>query len=116
MVDLGLGNVHCAHSESQHRRPLRLEERKLATSVKASPAYSPNDTELERKALAWMEEPYEHFGYSATRLNSVRREEMEAVQLTAMNLRLQQRRSQIKTLGKLADAQNIGTIATLDDM
>lgn len=75
-----------------------------------------NDTAIEREAERWMNDPYEHFGYHNTRIHSLPREEVEAVQLAAMNLRLVERRSQIKMLQKLADAQGIKGLATLDDM
>ena len=74
------------------------------------------DTTIERQAEGWMNDPYEHFGYHNTRIHSLPREEVEAVQLAAMNLRLEERRGQIKMLEKLADAQGIRQIDSLDDM
>ena len=74
------------------------------------------DSAIERQALAWMDDPFDYFGWSTTRLHSAPRDEMEAVQLAAMNLRLDQRRQQIKVLQKLADAQGIASISKLDDM
>jgi hypothetical protein len=74
------------------------------------------DTTLERQTEGWMNDPYEHFGYHNTRIHSLPREEVAAVQLTAMNLRLEERRGQIKMLEKLADAQAIRQINSLDDM
>jgi hypothetical protein len=76
---------------------------------------TPSDNAIEREALAWMDDPHRHFGYSVTKVHSVPREEAEAVQLAGINLRLQQRRGQIKVLEKLADAQGIASIDTLDD-
>ncbi|MDE8651115.1 hypothetical protein [Novosphingobium album (ex Liu et al. 2023)] len=76
----------------------------------------PNDTAIEREAEAWMHDPYDHFGYHNTRIHTLPCEEVEAVQLAAMNRRLAERRGQIKTLEKLADGQNITALATLDDM
>ncbi|MCB2061295.1 MAG: hypothetical protein R3E09_03445 [Novosphingobium sp.] len=73
------------------------------------------DTEIERKALAWMDDPLTALGMSNTQIHSVSREEAEAVQLAAFNLRLEQRRQQVKTLAKLADSQGIDQVATLDD-
>ncbi len=73
------------------------------------------DIGVEREALAWIDDPNAHFGYSTTRVHSVPREEAEAVQLAGINIRLEQRRQQIKVLAKLADAQGIGTITKLDD-
>lgn len=73
------------------------------------------DNELERQALAWMDDPLAALGMSNTRIHSVPREEAEAVQLTAFNLRLDQRRQQIKTLAKLADTQGIDQVSALDD-
>ncbi len=76
----------------------------------------PRDTMIEREAEGWMNDPYEHFGYHNTRIHTLPREEVEAVQLAAMNLRLQERRSQIKTLEKLADGQGITQLNSIDDM
>jgi hypothetical protein len=74
------------------------------------------DTAVEREAEGWMNDPYEHFGYHNTRIHSLPREEVEAVQLAAMNLRLQERRDQVQMLAKLADAQGIDRIEKLDDL
>jgi hypothetical protein len=74
------------------------------------------DQTIEREALGWMHDPYEHFGYHNTRIHTLPREEVEAVQLAAMNLRLEERRGQIKMLAKLADAQHITGFGSLDDM
>src|SRR5688572_2364248 len=61
-----------------------------------------------------MDDAYGAFGYSNTRMHSVPREEAEAVQLTALNLRLEQRRAEIPVLAKLADAQGISRVDTLE--
>src|SRR5271166_4607502 len=74
------------------------------------------DTGIEREAERWMNDPYEHFGFHNTRIHTLPREEVAAVQLAAMNLRLAERRHQIKMLQKLADGQGIGHIDSLDDM
>jgi acyl-CoA synthetase (AMP-forming)/AMP-acid ligase II len=74
------------------------------------------DTAVERQAEGWMNDPYEYFGYHNTRIHSLPPEEVETVQLTAMNLRLEERRPQIKMLQKLADGQGIGRINSLDEM
>jgi len=73
------------------------------------------DSEVERQALAWMEDPLEALGMSNTAVHSVEREEAEAVQLAAFNIRLEQRRQQIRTLDKLAASQGFTQAATLDD-
>ncbi|MBW8754973.1 MAG: hypothetical protein JF595_12635 [Sphingomonadales bacterium] len=73
------------------------------------------DTTVERQALAWMDDPLQTFGLSHSRVHSVPREEAEAVQLAALNLRLEQRRAQIVMLGKLAEAQGITCFAALED-
>lgn len=75
-----------------------------------------NDVALERETLAWMNEPYEHFGFNNTKIHSISPAHVEAVQLTAMNLRLEERRGQIKVLEKLADSQDIRRIDALDDL
>lgn len=74
------------------------------------------DNTIEREALGWMNDPYAHFGYHNTCIHSLPRDEVEAVQLAAMNLRLEERRSQIKMLEKLADGQEIKRLDTLDDL
>jgi hypothetical protein len=74
----------------------------IAPSAARPPA---RDNTLERTAWAWMSDPYAHFGWSTTRIHSLPRDEAEAVQVAAMNLRLEQRRPQIKVLQKLADAR-----------
>jgi hypothetical protein len=73
------------------------------------------DTALERKAQAWMADPFAAFGMSNTAVHSTPREEAEAVQLAALNLRLEERRGQIPVLAKLAEAQAITHLRTLDD-
>jgi hypothetical protein len=74
-----------------------------------------SDVALEREALAWMDDPYAHFGYSTTKIHSISPEEAEPVLLTAMNRRLAERRQQIQVLAKLAEAQEIETLGALDD-
>lgn len=74
------------------------------------------DTTVERQAEGWMSDPYEYFGYHNTRIHSLPPDEVAAVQLSAMNLRLEERRPQIKMLEKLADGQGIGQIKSLDEM
>jgi len=76
----------------------------------------PRDNTVEREAERWMNDPYEHFGYHNTRIHSLPREEVEAVQLAAMNLRLEERRQQVQMLAKLADAQGIDRVGRLDDL
>ncbi len=75
-----------------------------------------HDTAIEREALGWMSDPYGHFDYNNTRIHTLPREEVEAVQLAAMNLRLAERRQQVQVLAKLADTQGITSLASLDDM
>jgi hypothetical protein len=79
-------------------------------------AVAAKDVSIEREAEGWMNDPYEHFGNHNTRIHSLPREEVEAVQLVAMNLRLQERRQQIQMLAKLADGQGIGQVTSLDAM
>ncbi|MCX7863638.1 MAG: long-chain fatty acid--CoA ligase [Novosphingobium sp.] len=74
------------------------------------------DVALEREAEAWMNDPYEHFGYDNTKIHSLDREHVEAVQLAAMNIRLAQRRQDVQMLAKLADSQGIDRIDTLDGL
>ena len=68
----------------------------------------PRDTAIEREAERWMNDPYGHFGYHNTRIHSLDRAEVEAVQLVAMRQRLAERRDRIQMLGKLTDGQGIG--------
>src|ERR1700752_5322832 len=74
-----------------------------------------HDAALEREAQAWMADPYAHFGMSTTKIHSVSPKEAEPVLLAALNLRLEERRQQIPVLAKLADAQSIGAVSTLDE-
>jgi len=74
-----------------------------------------HDAAVERQALAWMDDPLQAFGLSQTRVHSLPREEAEAVQLAALGLRLEQRRGQIVTLAKLAEAQGITRFARIED-
>jgi hypothetical protein len=76
----------------------------------------PHETALEREAEGWMNDPYEHFGHHNTKIHTLPREQVEAVQLAAMNLRLAERRGQIQMLAKLADGQGITSIDSLDAM
>src|ERR1700744_3031896 len=89
--------------------------RKLRRSGMAASSPS-RDITIERKTERWMSDPYEHFGHHNTRIHSLPREEAEAVQLRAMNLRLEERRGQIKMLEKLADGQGIRRLDSLDAM
>lgn len=73
------------------------------------------DTEVERKAEAWMNDPIGALGRSNTQIHSVPREEAEAVQLAGLNLRLAQRRDQIRMVDKLAEAQKIAHFSALED-
>jgi hypothetical protein len=77
---------------------------------------APHDTALEREAERWMNDPYEHFGYHNTKIHTMPREEVEAVQLAAMNLRLAERREQIQMLAKLADGQGIEAVGHIDEL
>jgi hypothetical protein len=73
------------------------------------------DTAIERQALAWMDDPYAAVGYSNTKMHSVPRAEADALQLAGINLRLEQRRTQIPVLAKLAEAQNIIKVNRLEE-
>ena len=88
----------------------------MATAVEPGTRTAIGDAQVEREAEGWMNRPFEHFGYNNTRIHSVPREEAEAVQLAAMNLRLRERRGQIKVLEKLADGQGITELKALDDL
>ena len=74
------------------------------------------DSAIEREAERWMNDPYEHFGYHNTRIHSLPREEVEAVQLAAMNLRLAERRERVQMLAKLADSQGITEVSSLESL
>lgn len=82
----------------------------------APPQSALGDSTIEREAERWMNDPYGHFGYHNTRIHSLPREEVEAVQLAAMNLRLQERRGQVQMLAKLADAQGIDGVSSLEGL
>ena len=85
----------------------------IAVQTSAQPARMSAD--VEREAQAWMDEPYEHFGHSNTRIHSVSWRDAEPIQLAALNLRFEQRRAQISTLAKFADLQGILGFKTLND-
>lgn len=87
----------------------------MATTAPPSEKYR-GDTTVEREAEKWANDPYEHFGYHNTRIHTLPREEVEAVQLAAMNMRLAERRDQVAMLAKLADGQGITHLNSLDDM
>jgi hypothetical protein len=70
---------------------------------------------IESEARSWMEDPFAHFDMSNTAIHTVARKHADEVQLAALNLRLQQRREQIPTLAKLADAQGISKVSSLND-
>jgi hypothetical protein len=82
----------------------------MATSAPA------RDSTIEREAERWMNDPYEHFGHRNTRIHSLPREEVEAVQLAAMRLRFAERIDQVAMLKKLADAQGITQIDSFNDL
>jgi len=100
--------------------PLKSAERYRGPGARAAErealASLSTDHALERRAIAWMEDPYAALGYSNTRMHSVPREEAESVQLAAINLALKRRRYEIPVLAKLADAQNISQISRLEDV
>ncbi|MDG2004008.1 MAG: hypothetical protein P8J20_11815 [Novosphingobium sp.] len=77
---------------------------------------APHDTALEREAEKWMNDPYEHFGNHNTKIHTLPRDEVEAVQLTAMNMRLAERRDQVQMLAKLADTQGIDSVGSIDEL
>src|SRR5579862_610564 len=74
-----------------------------------------NSGDHASEASGWMADPLAHFGHSMTAMHSVPRGDLEAIQLAALRLRLEERREQIPVLGKLADAEGISDLATLDD-
>jgi hypothetical protein len=76
---------------------------------------SATDNMVERQAQAWMDDAYGAFGHSNTAMHSISREEAEATQLAAFNLRLEERRLQIPVLAKLAESQGIDRIGQLAD-
>jgi hypothetical protein len=78
----------------------------------AAPA---RDESVERTARAWMDDTFGAFGHSNTAIHSVGREEAEAVQLAAFNMRLEERRAQIPVLDKLASEQGLSRAGALDD-
>lgn len=74
------------------------------------------DETVEREALGWMNDPYEHFGHHNTKIHSLDREHFEAVQLAAMRLRFEERMEQVQMLKKLADGQGITQIGSFDEL
>ena len=74
------------------------------------------DANVEQEALAWMNDPYEHFGHHNTKIHSLDRKHVEAVQLAAMQLRFEERMEQVQMLKMLADGQGITRIALVNVM
>lgn len=72
------------------------------------------DRELEQEARAWMQDPVSHLGHSLTRMHSISIPEAEDIQRTAMNIRLREQREKIPVLARLADAQEIREIDSVD--
>jgi hypothetical protein len=74
------------------------------------------DSTVQGRAEAWATDPLQAFGRSNHGIHSIPRDEAEATQLAAVNIRLEQRRSQIPVLAKYADAQGIRGVETLEDV
>lgn len=79
-------------------------------------ATASRDTTLEREALGWMNDPYEHFGHHNTKIHTLERDHVEAVQLAAMQIRFEERMEQIQMLKKLADGQGITSIGSFNEL
>ncbi len=70
----------------------------------------------EAKARALCDSPADFFGHSYTEMHSIAREDLAALQLEGLKQRFNALRDQIPMLKKLADAQGIDRIETVDDV
>src|SRR5581483_6982191 len=68
------------------------------------------------QAKALCDDPAEFFGHSYTAMESIPRQELEAIQLEAIRQRLETLRPRIPMLQKLADNQGIETLERLEDL
>ena len=71
---------------------------------------------IEQRAMALATNPYEFFDGSATKLGSLPREEMDALQLAGVQARFRQLRDEIPMLKKLADELEIHEVNELNDV
>jgi hypothetical protein len=71
---------------------------------------------VEARARALCDNPAAFFGHDYTAMQSIARPELEALQLEGLRYRLDDLRGRIAMLGKLADSQQIDSLATLDDV
>ena len=71
---------------------------------------------LDASALHLANDPADFFRYSTDELGSIPRDEMEALQLAAVQQRFNELRDKIPVLKKLADKQGIEEIKELDDV
>ena len=67
-------------------------------------------------AAAFIEDPLSFFDMSYTKMLSVPRDHLQALQTEALKLRFEYRRDRIPMLTKLADKQNITSISEIDDV
>ena len=67
-------------------------------------------------AAAFIEDPLSFFEMSYTKMLSVPRDQLQALQTEALKLRFEDRRDRIPMLTKLADKQNITSISEIDDV
>lgn len=74
------------------------------------------DGKVRSRAEAWVADVLQAFDGSNHAIHSIPRDEAEAIQLAAVNIRLEQRRAQIPVLARLADAQGLASIAAFDHL
>ncbi len=70
----------------------------------------------DHDAAAFIDDPVDYFDGSLTAMQSIPRDELEQLQLEGLRLRFAQLKDRVGMLGRLADAQDIAAIDTIDDV
>jgi hypothetical protein len=73
-------------------------------------------TDTARTVREFMDDPVRYFDYSVTRAHSLPREELRALQLEAMDLRLQEHRESIEMVRRASNREGVTRIADVDDV
>src|SRR5262252_1877455 len=74
------------------------------------------NSNLTEQAKAFASDPTAYFGYSYTRMQSLPREELEALQLEALRFRFETLYESVPMVKTLADRQRIVAIGQLTDV
>ena len=73
-------------------------------------------TEINSPGNAFADDPTEYFDYSYTRMHSIPRAELEALQLAALKYRFDNFYNTVPMVKKLADKQHLDSIEKIDDV